>query len=459
MMSKSKKKQPTPINREHWPKEYPLVEVNGNAVIPKDFFPTTVASQLDIDWAARTVHFRPYFEPSAVAPSGIVNRNHACGSKDPENVALWLKMVKQDIVGKRLRERMRSGWNDAMARFMRTCGEDAAYNGHRPITQADVQKILFSDELGLREEGGNLEIMMALVFKWGYYLTMQNCSLNWEWDTTAAYIRECNYNVVLGYECVGSRALTKHGMVRIGVKLCVGSLHAYLRVRQAKHWGVVFEGRLKIDVKDSKYEVVDIGDHLPEMVKRDMGRKSETKFMVRRVWNVDKRELLRSKVTALYSWALRNGMTREDVYDEWIKMAEGGKAEGEDSSEEDEKGQDNAGGSEVGKSKERAYGSLTKLGGVPETVHEIIDTATVRGQRAGTFMAPRHRPPGLGFRPDVEGFVQHDHLSESNEMPYDVKEDNGEALCSFFQQKGKENEANPTNANQTTKRVSNFHCS
>ena len=181
---------------------------------------------------------------------------------------------------------------------------------------------------------------------------------------------------------------------------------------------------------------------------------------------MDKRELLRSKVTALYSWALRNGMTREDVYDEGIKMAEeGGKAEGEDSSEEDEKGQDNAGGSEVGKSKERAYNSLTKLGGVPETVHEIIDTATVRGQRAGTFMAPRHRPPGLGFRPDVEGFVQQldsesdDHLSESNEITYDVKEDNGEALCSFFQQKGKENEANPTNAEQTTKRVSNFHCS
>ena len=73
MMSKSKKKQPTPINREHWPKEYPLVEVNGNAVIPKDFFPTTVASQLDIDWAARTVHFWPYFEPSAVDCSGIVD--------------------------------------------------------------------------------------------------------------------------------------------------------------------------------------------------------------------------------------------------------------------------------------------------------------------------------------------------------------------------------------------------
>ena len=52
-----------------------------------------------------------------------------------------------------------------------------------------------------------------------------------------------------------------------------------------------------------------------------------------------------------------------------------------------------------------------------------------------------------------------DHLSESNEIPYDVKEDNGKALCSFFEQKGKENEANPTNAEQTTKRVSKFHCS
>ena len=460
-MSKSKKQ---PINREHWPKAYPLVEVDGKAVLPRDFFPTTSASQLDMEWAERTVHFRPYFEPSAVA-SGIVDKAHACGSRDPENVATWLKMAQQDITGKRLRERMKSGWNNALALFMRTCGGDFAYNGHEPTTQADVQKILFSDELGLgkmTEEGGNLEILMALVFKWGYYLTMQSCSSNWEWDTTVAYIRECKYNVVLGDECVGRRALAKHGMVRIGVKLCIGSFHSYLRVRQAKHWGVVFEGRLKIDEKDSKYEVVDIGEYLPATVKRDMGRKSETKFMVRRIWNVDKRELLRSKVKALYSWAETNGIDREDVYDEWIKMAEGGKAEGEDSSEEDERGQDNA---EVEKPKERAYGSLTKLGGVPETVHEINATATVRGQRAGTIMAPRRGRPQLGFRPDMEGFVQQldsesdDHLSESNEIPYDVKEDNGEALCSFFEQKGKENEANPTNAEQTTKRVSKFHCS
>ena len=430
------------------------------AVLPRDFFPTTSAYQLDMEWAERTVHFRPYFEPSAVA-SGIVDKAHACGSRDPENVATWLKMAQQDITGKRLRERMKSGWNDALARFMRTCGGDFAYNGHEPTTQADVQKILFSDELGLgkmTEEGGNLEILMALVFKWGYYLTMQSCSSNWEWDTTVAYIRECKYNVVLGDECVGRRALAKHGMVRIGLKLCVGSFHAYLRIRQAKHWGVVFEGRLKIDEKDSNYEVVDIGEYLPATVKRDMGRKSDTRFMVRRVWNVDKRKLLQSKVAALYSWAKTNGMNREDVYDAWIKMAEGGKAEGgkaegEDSSEEDERGQDNA---EVEKPKERAYGSLTKLGGVPETVHEINATATVRGQRAGTIMAPRRGRAQLGFRPDMAGFVQQldsesdDDLSESND---------GEALCSFFGQKGKENEANPTNAEQTTKRVSKFHCS
>ena len=108
------------------------------------------------------------------------------------------------------------------------------------------------------------------------------------------------------------------------------------------------------------------------------------------------------------------------------------------------------------KPKERAYGSLTKLGGVPETVHEINATATVRGQRAGTIMAPRRGRAQLGFRPDMAGFVQQldsesdDDLSESND---------GEALCSFFGQKGKENEANPTNAEQTTKRVSKFHCS
>ena len=464
-MSKSKKQ---PINREHWPKAYPLVELDGKAVLPRDFFPTTSASQLDMELAERTVHFRPYFEPSAVA-SGIVDKAHACGSRDPKNVATWLEMVQQDITGKRLRERMKSGWNNALALFMRTCGGDFAYNGHEPTTQADVQKILFSDELGLgkmTEEGGNLEILMALVFKWGYYLTMQSCSSNWGRDTTVAYIQESKYNVVLGDECVGRRALAKHGMVRIGLKLCIGSFHAYLRVRQAKHWGVVFEGRLKIDEKDSKYEVVDIGEYLPATVKRDMCRKSDTRFMVRRVWNVDKRKLLQSKVAALYSWAETNGMNREDVYDAWIKMAEGGMTEGEDSSEEDERGQDNAGGSGVKKSKERSCSLLTKRGVVPETVHEM----NAPGQRPGTIMAPRRRPPPLGFRygntdsddmgtsvtkddEEMEDDSKDECSSESSETLYDKEEDDEEVLCSFFEQKGKENEAN-SNASRTKGGVS-----
>ena len=176
---------------------------------------------------------------------------------------------------------------------------------------------------------------------------------------------------------------------------------------------------------------------------------------------MDKRKLLQSKVAALYSWAKTNGMNREDVYDAWIKMAEGGMTEGEDSSEEDERGQDNAGGSEVEKSKERSCSLLTKRGVVPETVHEM----NAPGQRPGTTKAPRHPPPRLGYRYDntfsdemgsdtaddeeMEDDSKDDSKdecsSESSETLYDKKEDDEE--------KGKENEAN-SNASRTKGGVS-----
>ena len=73
-----------------WPDKYNIVLRGNKAVIDRDFFPTCVPSQLDDEWAARTVHFRPFFEPTAME-SGIVNQDHAFGKKTPANVALWKK--------------------------------------------------------------------------------------------------------------------------------------------------------------------------------------------------------------------------------------------------------------------------------------------------------------------------------------------------------------------------------
>ena len=130
-----------PINRETWPAEYDLEERDGKAVLPMDFFPTTSAGQLDLAWVERTVKYRPYFEPAAVQ-SGIVNKDHQCGKNNPANVANWLKMVKNRILGKPYRERMKSGWNSAMESLTSESGYDGpgpdfTYEGRQPITQAD----------------------------------------------------------------------------------------------------------------------------------------------------------------------------------------------------------------------------------------------------------------------------------------------------------------------------------
>ena len=137
-----------------------------------------------------------------------------------------------------------------------------------------MEAFFFSAELGLREriaKSGALELPMALVFMWGYYLTMQSCSLKWELATTKQYIEECGYNVVLGDMCAGEKSMQKHGWVRIGLKLSVNSFQTSLRTNQLKCWGVVFKGSLKIKEEkvqnDSRYEIVDIGEYLPAKVK------------------------------------------------------------------------------------------------------------------------------------------------------------------------------------------------
>ena len=90
------------MDRSKWPAKYNLEERDGKAVLTRDFFPTCCPSQLDDAWAARTIHFRPYFKAAAVK-SGIVDRDHDCGNgkNNCENVAVWKTMAKKVILGKK----------------------------------------------------------------------------------------------------------------------------------------------------------------------------------------------------------------------------------------------------------------------------------------------------------------------------------------------------------------------
>ena len=114
---------------------------------------------------------------------------------------------------------------------------------------------------------------MALLFMWGYYLTMEGCSKKWGTEATKQYIEDEGWNVVLGSECAGDKSMFIHGWLRIGTKIAVNSFQTHLRNQQKKCWGVVFEGSLKINEgkpKDGKSEfnIVDIGEFLPRKVNR-----------------------------------------------------------------------------------------------------------------------------------------------------------------------------------------------
>ena len=65
------------------PKNYLPVElVNGNAVIPRDFFVSMCPKTVTDDWAVLSIALAPYFETAAIDnKTNVVDVNHATGKK------------------------------------------------------------------------------------------------------------------------------------------------------------------------------------------------------------------------------------------------------------------------------------------------------------------------------------------------------------------------------------------
>ena len=95
----------------------------------------------------------------------------------------WLTIAKKVILGKKYRDRMKHGWNQALERLTKSDDGDSlpghgidepdfSYRGRRPISQADVGSLLFGIEVSNLVRSGSLEQPMALLFMWGYHLMM-----------------------------------------------------------------------------------------------------------------------------------------------------------------------------------------------------------------------------------------------------------------------------------------------
>ena len=235
---------------------------------------------------------------SALGTDGIVDGNHECGLSNNANIRLWLNQVQNDILGRRCSDCMKIGWNEALTELTKrqTCRvsnkdvsveTDFSYYEKRPVCQEDALKILFGDEVIALVKGGQLEQPFALLFMWGYYLTMEGCHLDWAKRSTEKYIEDENYQVKLDDGCAGGKSMKVHGWYRIASKIAVNSYHTKLRNHQKKTWGWTFEITIrvndeKVTAENSVYEVVVVGEHLPKRVISDMSRVDGTKFVIRR---------------------------------------------------------------------------------------------------------------------------------------------------------------------------------
>ena len=153
----------------------------------------------------------------------IVNANHEIAENNLAGRRSWLKKIHDEVLGKPYRDAMTMGWNTGLATLMKPeenirGGVDFSFRGKTPTTQDDVKEILFGEEVTKMVKSGNLTEPMALLYKCGYYLTMEGYSLNWTSNATIEYIRIMGYNVELGHNCVIDKQMTINSWNRIGSK-------------------------------------------------------------------------------------------------------------------------------------------------------------------------------------------------------------------------------------------------
>ena len=335
------------------PHDYPMKENGGKAIISRDFFPTMCPSQLNDDWATKTIKFRPWFEKSAVDQiTKIVRADHETAENNKEGRVSWLEKVQKEIFGKQYKATMTMGWNIGLAELTnsdsnnameakKSHGVDFSFQKKRPTTQGDVKSILFGDTVTNMIKNGNLEEPMALLFKWGYYLTMEGCSVRWTERATEKYISDKGYNIELGNDCVMEKQMSVHCLNRIGRKIAINSFQTQLRRKQEKIWGVKLLTSTLLETPATKdMETVDIKEFLPKEVKDDMTRKDGTVFRIMRYTPtmVDDTIRLSSRVDDLMRWAkdgdLEGAMVRS-VFNKSLDKYFNNKTPGKEKEDED----------------------------------------------------------------------------------------------------------------------------
>ena len=234
------------------------------------------------------------------------------------------KVGKGGSVRQKICHTMMMGWNTGLAQLMNEgrLGDGGEVNfsfcNQMPATQEGVKKILVGDVVMKMVKSGNLAEPMALLFKWGYYLTMEGCKSEWTEKAVSGYIKAMGYNIVLGDGCKMKKEMTVHGMVRIARKMAINSFQTNLRRNQEKVWGFrLLTGSLLEKSEDGQItEVVDIKDYLPEEVLKNMTRKDKTRFKVLRYASgvLNEEDMLHRKIEEMVHWSKEKGIAQSMVW-------------------------------------------------------------------------------------------------------------------------------------------------
>jgi len=193
---------------------------------------------------------------------------------------------------------------------------DFSFRGKTPTTMEDVTNILFGDEVIKMVKDGHFAAAFGLLFKWGYYLTMEGCTSTWAEVATENYIRTQGFWVVLGNRCVGEKHMSSHGWHRIGRKMATNSFQTTLRRKQEKYWGVkLLTSELIRNKSKENTSVIDLRDYLPLKVIKEMSRKDGTKFkyVTFNAGTNTKESVLGQKVGELVHWAKDHDIGEEEV--------------------------------------------------------------------------------------------------------------------------------------------------
>ena len=253
--------------------------------------------------------------------SRTVNQEHPVFSGNMDNFAQYEQLIENHI----FRGRGENGFvNHAMGAIDLSIRDFHdlpdqhnlfAFHNNRPRTRDDVMRLLFKDGspgmLAMKE--GKHGEAIAQVLKYASAITRQGANPKRFVEGIHAWRDKMGLRFKLGDTTISKRRMELHGLVSIARRMSCNNYWTAVSAKMASKWKLkLVRDRKHDELKDGEF-LVDVGQHLPEALKKVFREKQVVKFVTEAGETRDLEREAEACLAGLTSNMRRCGMKKEQL--------------------------------------------------------------------------------------------------------------------------------------------------